>query len=398
MRCMHSDTTTLVLDLVLVLWIVAQFVTGAMRGLARTALWLAGLIGGAVLAWWLVPSIAEWTTSWQGPVLLPFTAGIVIIACCGALGAIIGSRVSSGLRRARLGLVNRALGAIAGLVTSALVIILLAGALGALPIPAVTQTLASSRVIGAIDSIVPVGLRERLQHFGRDTLTRGLPWLLEAIDGITEPPALPQVDLDDPALTTAASSVVRVSGNAYACGQGQTGSGFVIAQHRIITNAHVVAGLDSVVIEVPGERGHSGTVTYMDPVADLAVISVESLAAAPLELAEPLPRGADAVFQGFPGGGDFTSQPARVLADGPVTFVGGGSRDVISLAADVREGNSGGPLLTMDGKVAGVIFGKEQTIANVGYAVPLASLRTVADLAPHLTDEVDTGACTSAHG
>ncbi|MBO1902072.1 MarP family serine protease [Leucobacter weissii] len=390
---MDSAMAALIVDLVLVLWLVSQIVFGARYGVARTSLALGGLAIGGLLAWWTLPVVAEWTNAWGGPALLPILVGGALVLTTAGIGAALGIRLTAGLKRARLGALNRLLGAAAGLVISSLVLVLVAGGLSALGNPFVSQLVSSSRVVSLITGLLPDELRGRLQHLGRDTVTDGIPWLIEAIDGVDDPPALPRVDLDDPALAEAAESVVRVSGNSYACGQRQLGSGFVVAENRIITNAHVVAGADEVVVEVPGQRGRSGVVSYFDAESDLAVVSVEDLSARALPLGSPLDTGSEAVVQGYPGGGEFSSRAARVLDSRPVAFQDGGTREVITLAADVRQGNSGGPLLALNGEVAGVVFAKEERVENVGYAIPLSVLRPVAERAAELVDAVGTGVC-----
>src|SRR4029079_12286616 len=168
---------------------------------------------------------------------------------------------------------------------------------------------------------------------------------------------------DDPELQRAGASVARISGVAYACGTGATGSGFVIADDRLVTNAHVVAGVDTPIVELPGREAREGRIVYFDPVDDLAVVAVDDLGGAPLPLVPVLTTGAAAAVEGYPNGGPFTSVPATVLSVGtvPVPDVYDDSaapREIYSLRATVRPGNSGGPLLTGDGAVAGLVFAR----------------------------------------
>jgi S1-C subfamily serine protease len=69
-------------------------------------------------------------------------------------------------------------------------------------------------------------------------------------------------------------------------------------------------------------------------------------------------------------------------------------REVYSLAADVQEGDSGGPMLTTKGVVVGVIFAKGATTKNVGYAITMKSVAPVADRASQLNTPVSSGRCT----
>lgn len=84
------------------------------------------------------------------------------------------------------------------------------------------------------------------------------------------------------AVSAATESLVKITGVATECRRGQEGSGWVVAKGRVVTNAHVVAGVDDVVVRVKG-TGPSlhGTVVVFDPERDLAVIAVPDLQAAP---------------------------------------------------------------------------------------------------------------------
>ena len=178
----------------------------------------------------------------------------------------------------------------------------------------------------------------------------------------------------------------------------QSGSGFVIAKDRIVTNAHVVAGVSEPVVEIPGEGAFSGRVVYFDPSNDLAVISVSGVAAPPIPVGSTLPEGSEAVFDGYPLGGPFQSASASVERVAEVTLydIYGNNphpMEVYQLAAHVQSGNSGGPLLATNGVVVGVVFAKSTTVQNVGYAHTMAELAPVANGASSFTTPVSSGSC-----
>ena len=111
--------------------------------------------------------------------------------------------------------------------------------------------------------------------------------------------------------------------------------------------------------------------------------------------------GDRAVVMGYPYGGPFTSVSAGVLgvSSAPVPNVydtGAAPREVYSVAAEVRPGNSGGPLLTTDGQVAGVIFARADADVEVGFAMTNAELRPVAERAGGMDEAVSSGRCTAA--
>jgi S1-C subfamily serine protease len=178
-----------------------------------------------------------------------------------------------------------------------------------------------------------------------------------------------------------------------------TGSGFVVAEDRIVTNAHVVAGVESVLVELPNEPARDGVVVYFDPADDLAVIAVDVDAAA-LPVVDPLAEGDSAAVQGYPHGGPFETEPASVVSVGTITaqdiYGGGGSdREIYALAAEVVPGNSGGPLLTPEGEVAGVVFARDEARADIGYAMTTTELGPVLDGMAGFDAPVATGECTA---
>jgi S1-C subfamily serine protease len=137
---------------------------------------------------------------------------------------------------------------------------------------------------------------------------------------------------------------------------------------------------------------------YFDTQHDLAVVAVDGLRSAPLALASDLPAGSAAAFAGYPHGGPFQSKPATVqdIATVLVPDIYGNNaapEDVYRLAGDVQPGNSGGPLLTTDGQVAGVIFAKATTESSLGFAITMADLGPVASQAPGLDSAVSSGQC-----
>ncbi|MEJ1231229.1 MAG: trypsin-like peptidase domain-containing protein [Galbitalea sp.] len=229
------------------------------------------------------------------------------------------------------------------------------------------------------------------------TVDQGLPRIAEAFGG-TGPTAIPNVNTNTPGLAAAAQSVVRITGNAYACGQSQSGSGFVVSPDRVITNAHVVAGVEHPVVDVPNGAALQSTVVYFDPTGDLAVLYVPGMIAKPLSLGPTISAGSHAVSDGYPFGGPFVSLQVGVDQVGTINVeniygTGSAPREIYSLAADVQEGDSGGPLLTTSGVVAGVIFAKGATTANVGYAITMKGVAPVAAKAPTLVAGVSPGQC-----
>jgi S1-C subfamily serine protease len=184
------------------------------------------------------------------------------------------------------------------------------------------------------------------------------------------------------------------------CGRVATGTGFVVSDGVVVTNAHVVAGVDRPAVE--DRRGtHAARIVLFDPETDLAVLRATRLAGKPLPLVRTtLERGQRGAVVGFPAGGPFHTEPGAVLAafDNLVgrTIYGGPervSRQVYQLKARIRGGNSGGPFVTPQGQVAGVVFSASAINSNIGYALTSVGIAPQVDRALTLRGAVSSGDC-----
>ncbi len=391
-------TESIVLDIILAVVLLAYVIYGFRNGLSRTGFVIAGVVVGVVAAFFLAPLAATWVSvPFLRPGVTIFVA-VVLVALGHAVGSVIGRSVRRGVARSPLGGFDRVLGALVAGAVAALVASVVAFSAGQLGVPVLSQALAGSTVLRTINTYTPSPVQSFLAQVRSAVVDGGIPLIADALDG--EAAVIPQIDTGSPALNEAAQSVVRITGNAYACGQSQVGTGFVISDDRIVTNAHVVAGVSEPVIESPDGEVITGSVVYFDPIDDLAVIAAPGLTAPALGLSDTLAAGTDAVFEGYPYGGPFSSGAADVISvtTPTVSDIYGSSsnqREVYTLAAAVREGNSGGPLLTLDGRVAGVIFARSSDNDQVGYAMTMAELSPVASQAPALTATVSSGNCTT---
>ncbi|MFK4113133.1 MarP family serine protease [Microbacterium sp. NPDC006705] len=388
----------LLVDVIVVILLVGFFAIGVTRGLVAIAGSLAGLVIGSLLAVWGVPLIAPGVADWEYRSLVLAICAIAIIILCTALGTAVGAALRRGVDRAKLRILDRILGAGGATIAGGLVLLLGAGAVTASGMPLVSTAVASSRVLSFIDGLTPDPVDSALAEVRGFVVDEGIPRIGELLRPEVAPTA-PAVALDDPELQRAAASVARISGTAYACGVSMTGSGFVAADDLIVTNAHVVAGVDTPVVELPGRDAREGRVVYFDPIDDLAVIAVSDLGVAPLPVVPPVAAGAAVAVQGYPLGGPFTSGAAFVLSVGsaPVPDIydeSSAPREIYALDADVRPGNSGGPLLTDAGEVAGVVFARGAEDERRGYAMTTTELLPVLAGASADAPAVTAGSCT----
>lgn len=384
----------LVVDIIVVLVLIAALFGGLLRGLVATAGTLVGIILGAVIAVWLTPVIAPIFAGWEYRSLVLAIIALGIVVVLASIGTAVGARLRRGVDRAKLAPLDRILGGLVNTVAAAIVLLLASGAIVGSGMPVVAPAVASSRVLGAIDAITPPAVDSALAELRGFIVDEGIPRVGDLLAPEVEPTA-PPVSLDDPQLERAAASVARISGNAYACGASLTGSGFVVANDLVVTNAHVVAGVDTPLVELPGRDAEEGRVVYFDPIDDIAVISVAGLDARPLPIVGDVAAGTPVAVQGYPLGGPFTSTSAYVLSVGNAIVSdiyedSSQPREIYALEADVRPGNSGGPLLTAKGEVTGLVFARGQDDATRGYAM------TTEELQPAL--EVSADAATVSSG
>jgi S1-C subfamily serine protease len=166
-----------------------------------------------------------------------------------------------------------------------------------------------------------------------------------------------------------------------------------------MTNAHVVAGSNRVRVLLVGRGAPlEATVVFLDPRTDVAVLAVKGLDAPALTFDATAVRGDDAVVAGFPQDGPLAAGPARIRS--VLVAVGhdiygepGARREVYSLRASVREGNSGGPLLAPDGKVLGVVFAASVDNPQTGYALTAKAVKPALAAGRTASAPVATGAC-----
>ncbi|HWH98121.1 MAG TPA: MarP family serine protease [Pseudolysinimonas sp.] len=385
------------LDLLLVLTLLVFIGEGVRNGIARSLGAILGVIAGGALAFVAIPLLAAAVPD-------PFWRVAVIVAVSVALlfgGHALGGRIGRGIRdrrRDEIGIGSRLAGGAVNGVIGALTLALVAGGVSSLGVPLFSQAISGSYVVRVIDTVTPPPVDALLARVRSAVAEEGIPAIGEALGGVVDSPGVPDVPTDTDPLTAAAQSVVRIGGTAYACGQNQTGTGFVVAPDRIVTNAHVVAGVDQPVVEAPNGQTVEGRIVYLDTVDDLAIVAVDGLAVAPLALAPDLTVGADAVVEGYPYGGPFTRGAAEVLAVSTeaIPDIYGGPRtprEVYTLAAVVQPGNSGGPLLATDGRVAGVVFARGADDPELGYAMTNAELEPVASAASGFSASVSSGSC-----
>ncbi|WP_309232820.1 MarP family serine protease [Blastococcus sp. TML/C7B] len=389
------------MDVVLIVLAMAFALSGFRQGLLVSATSIAGFLGGAVLGAQLSGPVAERI---DGSSVTRVFAALVVVLAGALLGQILAGAIGRAVRRTVTWEPAKMLDSVAGAVVSAAAVLLVAwmvaSPLASSPFPQVAAQVRQSALVQAVDSTVPSGVRSVYDSLREAIDRRGLP---DVLDPLT-PTRVRDVPAPDPALegsqvvTSVRGSVVKITGIAPSCSRQIDGSGFVYAPERVMTNAHVLAGVTEPTVEAEGEE-YDATPVYVDEAIDVAVLLVPGLPQVPLTLTTaPAAAGDDAIIMGYPGGGDFFVGAARIRDQGDISgpdFRGSRTvvRDVYALFGTVRAGNSGGPLLAPDGQVLGVVFASAIDDPDTGYALTGAEVEDAALAGTTARATVGTGPC-----
>lgn len=384
-------------DAVLVALAVAAMIGGFRLGfVTRVVSWI-GLAFGLALAVRLAPTLIGNLDQNRPAFVLALTIGLLLVgASLGqALGFVIGGRLRPRHADGVGGRIDGAAGAVAGLVGVVAVVWLLLPVLANSP-SWISRPVTTSWAALSIDELLPPppDAMEALRTLVGDDAFPQVFDALRPTPDLGPPPAA--TGLDEATSDRVARSVVKVEG--VACRKVQDGTGWVVADDEVVTNAHVVAGqTDTEVIRDDGRR-LDATVIAFDPERDLAVLRVGGLGrpALPVDTALALPGTVGGVF-GHPGGEPLRIAPfevARPLAANGRDIYGEGTsrRQVLELAASLRPGDSGSALVDPAGRVVGVAFAIARDQPDVAYALAASELGPVLAVADAGT-LASTGRC-----
>ena len=385
------------LDLFILLFLVAALVRGTEVGFVRQFFSTLGFFSGVFLGAWINSFMTPLVHTPTTRALLSLSLIISFAIGLMGVGEYAGLRIKFHIRDADLtNRLDRFFGAVlAGLGVLAMVW-LGASVFRTVPDGGWQRQIRNSRVVATIDSKLP-SAPKFLTQLGHLIDPNSFPQVFTGLEPqlATDAP-LPDMGALNPAVQLARPSVVKVEGEG--CDSEVEGSGFVAESDLVITNAHVVAGVKSpYVLDQKGK--HSAKVVMFDPNLDIAVLKVKNLAGQPLALeSRAVDNNTPAAILGYPAGGGFTAGPGVVLeafeAEGRNIYNQGNTvREVYSVKTDIEHGNSGGPMIGVNGRVVGVIFAKSINYDHVGYA--LAMQQVIDDLhkAEGATGSVSTESC-----
>ena len=387
-----------VLDWCLVALVGIYALSGYWQGFITGAAATAGLLLGGVLGIWVAPlALGD-----AAPSLWVSLGALFIVILSASLGQAVFQWFGARLRDRITWQPVRALDAVGGSALSAVAVLLVAWALGVAVsgtrIGAFTPLVRDSSILAKVDETLPADSGEVLQAFNNVVGTTFFPRYLEPFAPeriVAVRPGDPRM-LTDPDVIAAEASVVKVRGTN-GCGSGVEGTGFFYAPGRLMTNAHVVAGVTRPEVEVGGSSVVASVVLY-DADLDIAVLSVPDVGVPQLAFdTEVEPRDPIAVL-GYPEDGPYDVQSGRIRAEQRLRspdIYGDGTviRQVYSLRALIRPGNSGGPIVTSAGEVAGLVFAASVSDRDTGYALTASQVAESAAAGVTRESPVDTGTC-----
>jgi len=387
-----------VIDLLAIALIVVSVILGLRSGALPQLAGLTGAAIGAITGFVVLPITAPLLDA-VPPTIRAIVVLSVLLGLVGigeGLGATAGRAASHALGSGLLGALDRVSGALVGGAQALLIIWLAGGVLASGPFPTFSRQAQTSTAVRVLDTFLPppTEIVIELGHLLDDT---GIPDVFIGLEQLpAEDIALPPAGVARDIGQRAARSVLRVVADG--CDLRSSGTAFVIADHYLVTNAHVVAGAQSILVQTP-EASFEATPVLVDLELDVAVLRATELDAPALRFAGSDPsRGAIGATFGYPRGGDAVVQPATVAAayDATGLDVMGTARvtrRIIELRATIEPGDSGGPLLLENGTVGGVVFAESRVDPTVGYALSPVEVQQRIDGSLSRTQRVSTGAC-----
>ncbi|MGK4581803.1 MarP family serine protease [Kitasatospora sp. HPMI-4] len=390
-----------VLDLLLIAAALGFAVSGYRQGFVVGVLSVVGFLGGGLIAVQVLPLLLRHLSPGTTASVVAVLVVIVFAAVGQAVTTHFGWKLRGHIGRRQARALDAFGGSVVNVVSMLLVAWLIGSALAGTSLPTISKQVRTSKVLGGVQSTLPSDAPNWFSDFTKVLARNGFPQVFNPFEHepITEVEAPDPALAGSPAVSRARQSLVKVVGTATACGKTLEGSGFVFAPHRVMTNAHVVGGVNEPTVQIGGiGQLYDATVVRYDWQRDIAILDVPKLNAPALDFAGEARTNDSAIVAGFPENGGFNVQPARIRgriqANGPDIYHRGQVvRDVYSVRSLVRQGNSGGPLLSPEGRVYGVVFAKSLDSSDTGYVLTADEVREDAAIGSTANTRVDTQGC-----
>ena len=385
-----------IVDLVILIAVIFAVSSGYRRGFWLSLAQYAGLVLGVVIGAAVAPVLMDAINLGSS---LRSLGAVLILIVMGAIGSSVGYWVGEPIRLRVLAQPQSGrIDSVAGAIFSALAVLSVSWFLGLslarLPTPALSSAIQRSAVLRALDAIAPrpPGFLSRVEN-----IIAGVNFapVFSGLEPLSPSPLPLPTSVDTPGVRTAQSETLKIQG--FGCGGIVFGSGFPVGPGMVLTNAHVVAGTTGTTVRSPAGRSLPAHVVLFDSQRDVAILYVPRLALAPLPEAGA-GTGTQGAAIGYPGGAAEQVVPAvvngQVKAEGRDIY---GQQLVVRriwiIQAKVEPGNSGGPLVDLNGNVIGVIFAASTSSPGQAYALTDAEVQPDIDQAQGSTSPVPVGPC-----
>ena len=361
------------IDLVIVAAFVIGMANGYQRGfwlsLAQYVGLLVGVLAGAAAAKPVLDYL-QISNSTARPL-----GAVLVLVIGGSLGSSLGFAAGEPIRRRILHTgIHTSTDSFAGAALSGIAVLAMCWFLGLSfssgPSQQIAQQIQRSVVLRALDSVAP-----RPPGFlaSAQSVLSGVqfPPAFAGLEPLLPSPLPIPASVDTAGVQKAKQSVVEVS--SVGCGGLVTGSGYPVGSGYVVTNAHVVSGTTLHTVITPDGKQLSAHVVFFDSERDVAILYVKDFTKPGLPLGSAS-RGTNGAVIGYPGGGPQKVVPAVV--DGAIPAQGRDiynqgliTRQIYVIQAAVHPGNSGGPLVDLQGRVLGIVFATSASDPTQAYAL-----------------------------
>jgi len=379
---------------------------GFRRGILRTILSIIGLIVGGAAGAIATPSIQSLISN--NAFGFKPTIGLTSIILGASLGMFLFGVLGSFLRVVLLPLpfmktMDSLIGFGLAIVAVASISSTLSSAAQVIPNKTVNNLFSQSQLILQIDLYLPERFKDAAQKIQNVITDSPLPEVFKSLVESRITPTQLETDVAIPEIVTkSVASTVRIDGIAESCSAAMVGTGFIVSPERVITNAHVVAGVKEPVITLFNSQTQlGGRVIAIDRKKDIAIIFVPGLTGEKLTFIGPVTPNEIGFVVGYPNGGNLRTMPVSVTSEfesigTDIDGNGETRREVIVFGGDVKPGNSGGPLLNDQGQVLGVVFAADAENKNTGYALAPSEVAKLVSETSSVMQAIETGECAKA--
>ena len=379
---------------------------GFRRGILRTILSIIGLFVGGFLASASLPYLQNLLSNYS--FLLKPTVNFSFIFFGASLGMFLFGIVGSFLRVvllpfAFLKAIDSLIGLFLALIAVLATTLTVANAARVIPNKFIKESFAKSIIVKEIEIYTPSNLRNFFIKIQENITNSPLPEVFQSLvqSNFVTNKIEDEIEIPD-VIKNSKNSVVRIDGIAESCSAAMTGTGFIVANERVITNAHVVAGVEDPVISQPNSSSQiEGKVIYINRQKDVAVLFVPGLMGDKLTFMGPVTANELGFVIGYPNGGNIKTIPVSISSEfeslgSDIDGQGQISREVIVFGGDIKPGNSGGPLLNQQGQALGMVFAADAQAKSTGYALAPQEMVEIINKSKESTNSVSTGDCAKA--